>query len=165
MTHLAPPVIYIDSPLSFLAEGKARAFYQGIAGLNTNKYEDPTVINYYVIEPRYEALHDEGGSPIGRKLNVINTGLQADNQSESESDFSEALHVHHGTRLVGLIPCSDAFGVDVLADKYATKIEGRRASVKKMDELHRSLRRGEPGFSDQLLGEGGSRDGFKVFDI
>lgn len=74
MTHLAPPTIYIDAPLSFLAEGKARAFYQGIAGLNSDQYEDPTVIDYYVIEPRYEARTDVNGSPIGHRYN-INVGV------------------------------------------------------------------------------------------
>lgn len=134
-THLAPPVIYIDSPLSFLAEGKARAFYQGMGGLNSDEYEDPTVINYYVIEPRYESREDEDGSPVAPRHN-INTGIQEPRGADSDSmSHLSQMHVHYGTRLVGMIPCSDAFGVDLLTDKYAAKVTARRASHKKMDDL------------------------------
>lgn len=64
MRHLAPPVVYLDAPLTYLAEGQANKFFTGMSGVNSAEFEDPSVINYFVIEPRYEAERDENGSPI-----------------------------------------------------------------------------------------------------
>jgi len=55
LRHIAPPVIYIDSPLSYMVEGQANKFYEG-EGINTTDCEDPSVLVYCVIKP----ITDEG---------------------------------------------------------------------------------------------------------
>ena len=99
-------MIYIDSPLSYMVEGMAKKFYQGMAGVtNDVTFDDPSVINYFVIEPLYQCSMDEDGSPNYH-----------DQDSEVKMTFN-------GTRLVGMIPCSDAFGVDLIIDDYNSKVE------------------------------------------
>lgn len=90
-----------------MVEGQAKKFYQGMAGqTNDVIFEDPSVINYFVIEPRYSSPFEDDGSPM--------YGLQ-----DHELNAEEVEHRHfNGTRLVGMIPCSDAFGVDLIIDKF-----------------------------------------------
>ena len=138
MRHLAPPVVYLDAPLTYLAEGQANKFFTGMSGVNSAQNEDPSVINYFVIEPRYEAERDEQGSPT-KVRNQINTGM--DHQSDASSDFGdrENFHTHYGTRLVGMIPCSDAFGVDLVIENYMTHVDKQKKAREHHDDSIRRM--------------------------
>lgn len=92
LRHYAPPVIYVDSPLSYMSEGAAKRFYQGQQDNCAHNADDPHVISYYAIKTH----HCSHGC-----------GSNIEEQSETTS---------LGCRLVGIIPCSDAFGVDFLID-------------------------------------------------
>ena len=60
MRHYAPPVVYQDSPLSYLAAGKAQKFYMGASlnsvGEKNTKINNPqnNVVHYCVIQPIYD---------------------------------------------------------------------------------------------------------------
>ena len=111
-------MIYIDAPVSYLAEGMAKQFYEGLGGLHSDQFEDPTVVNYFVIEARYEAEADENGSPIGVRHTINESNVLDTSQSDVYSVDSRRARTFNGTRLVGIIPCSDAFGVDLIIEKY-----------------------------------------------
>ena len=49
MKALAPPVVYIDAPLSYMAEGQASKFYEGEGTSMSDHCDDPNVIVYCVI--------------------------------------------------------------------------------------------------------------------
>ena len=52
LRHIAPPVVYEDSPLSFMVEGGACAFYTGEGEeYDDTLCDDPSVLTYYVIRP------------------------------------------------------------------------------------------------------------------
>lgn len=91
--HVAPPVLYSNAPLTYLAPGTAGSFYEGEQDMM--KAEDPSLIIYWILESeKYPDLHPS-------KL--------------MSSSISEDLY---GCRLIGFIPCSDIFGVDLILDKY-----------------------------------------------
>jgi hypothetical protein len=51
LRHFAPPVVYLDSPLSFMVPGGARLFYQGEGEeFDDSLCEDPSVLTYFVIQ-------------------------------------------------------------------------------------------------------------------
>jgi len=50
LRHYAPPVVYIESPLSYMVPGGAELFYQGEGELDEGICEDPSVLIYFVIE-------------------------------------------------------------------------------------------------------------------
>jgi len=102
LRHIAPPVVYLDSPLSYMSEGAAKRFYQGEV---KNFAADPSVIVYYAIQTQLEDAKDDAS---GIYLNKM-----------PEEDETKHNHIKlAGSRLVGIIPCSDAFGVDLLIEKY-----------------------------------------------
>ena len=104
MRHIPPLVIYQDAPISYMAEGLANKFYEG-EGENTNdQCDDPSVIIYYIVR----ALEYDEDQPEDKGFNI--------NASEHSPVYhAEAVH-KFGCRLVGMIPCSDAFGVDLIID-------------------------------------------------
>ena len=102
MRHIAPPVLYSTSPLSYCASGAANLFYEGEGESRNDECDDPSMIIYWIIESINEeyAAHD---------------------------------HDHEaGCRLVGFIPCSDSFGVDLMLDNYKAalvKVQEERAQT------------------------------------
>ena len=50
MRHIAPPVLYSTSPLTYLATGAANLFYEGEGESRNDGREDPSVIIYWIIE-------------------------------------------------------------------------------------------------------------------
>lgn len=50
MRHIAPPVLYSTSPLTYLATGAANLFYEGEGESRNDGCEDPSVIIYWIIE-------------------------------------------------------------------------------------------------------------------
>lgn len=116
--------MYVDSPLSYLVEGQAKKFYQGVSGhVNDVVFDDHSLINYFVIEPRWNAEVDDDGHPIADTVNL---------------DYQDHHQEFHGTRLVGVVPCSDAFGVDLAIEKYSHAIQ-KKGEV--MNNHHENLRR------------------------
>lgn len=113
MRHIPPHVIYQEAPISYMAEGQANKFFEG-EGENTNdQCEDPSVIIYYIVqvvefdeEERFEAFKSSCPSPI------LHHGH---------------MHQHkYGCKLVGMIPCSDSFGVDLILERYNGYIAKRK---------------------------------------
>ena len=49
LRHIPPQVVYLDSPLSYMAEGQADKFYQGEGENTSAAVEDPSVLAYCVI--------------------------------------------------------------------------------------------------------------------
>jgi hypothetical protein len=115
MRHIAPPVLFSSAPLTYLASGAANNFYAG-EGDNTNDgTDDPSLIIYWVIE----SVVEQEMPP--RKLLT--------------SEDSEELF---GCKLIGFIPCSDIFGVDLILEKYQVALskqkEFREASEKEQKD-------------------------------
>ena len=122
MQHFSPPVVYIDAPLSYMVEGQAKKFYQGMAGMtNDVAFEDPSVINYFVISATHIKDKDEEENLMA-SINL--------------NDPSQHLN---GTRLCGMIPCSDAFGVDIIIEKYNDQVEIKGSKTKQHNDNLRRL--------------------------
>lgn len=108
MRHIPPLVIYEDSPISYMAEGQALKFYQGEGDATNGKVDDSSVINYMIVRTLQEEA--PGTQKVQTSIN---------NYCKSEGD-----HDHQfGCRLVGIIPCSDAFGVDLIISRYQKQTE------------------------------------------
>ena len=112
MRHIQPNVIFENAPLSYMLSGQAQNFYQG-EGQNTDFHErDPSSINYFVVKAVEKNWHT------------------------TDDDH----HDHHhkcgnfGLRLVGIIPFSDTFGVDINTDDFIQKIEERKEQRKLQKE-------------------------------
>jgi len=104
MRHIAPPVLYSTSPLSYCAAGAANLFYEGEGESRNDECDDPSMIIYWIIE----SINEE----------------QSSHEHEHEA----------GCRLIGFIPCSDSFGVDLMLDNYKAglkKVKEERAQVAK----------------------------------
>lgn len=140
LRHIAPPVIYDGAPLTYMSEGQANKFYEGEGESNNDAAEDPSVIVYCAVQPIFEVEVP--------KQELLATAINAEHEPEPTRKV-------HGVRLVGLIPCSDAFGVDLLVDRYVEALkqveaeaEQRHANLKKSpDELAAELNDGA-GFSN-----------------
>jgi hypothetical protein len=104
MRHIAPPVLYSTSPLTYLASGAANLFYEGEGESRNDGCDDPSVIIYWIIE----SIRDHDDSPPSLAIN--------------EPSHEECEEDKYGCRLIGYIPCSDAFGVDLILDKYNKSI-------------------------------------------
>lgn len=127
LRHIAPPTVYDMAPLTYMSEGQANKFYEGEGESNNDAAEDPSVIVYCAVQPIYEIEVP--------KEELLATAINAEDYEP------EPMRTIHGMRLVGLIPVSDAFGVDLLVDKYvdilknnAKENEERLANLKKTPE-------------------------------
>ena len=137
LRHIAPPVIYDGAPLTYMSEGQANKFYEGEGESNNDAAEDPSVIVYCAVQPIFEVEVP--------KHELLATAINAEDYEP------EPTRRVHGVRLVGLIPCSDAFGVELLVDHYkealreaADETERRQANLKKTpEELTTELNYGE----------------------
>ena len=102
MRHIAPPVLYSTAPLSYCVSGAANLFYEGEGESRNDECDDPSMIIYWIIE--------------------------SINEEQSTHD-----HTHEaGCKLIGFIPCSDAFGVDLMLENYKAglaKVKEERAQM------------------------------------
>lgn len=124
LRHIAPPTVYEDAPLTYMSEGQANKFYEGEGESNNDAAEDPSVIVYCAVKPIFEVEVP--------KQELLATAINAEDYEP------EPTRIIHGMRLVGLIPCSDAFGVDLLVERYAEALkknaeeqDARLANLKK----------------------------------
>ena len=102
MRHIASPVLYSTAPLSYCVSGAANLFYEGEGESRNDECDDPSMIIYWIIE--------------------------SINEEQSTHD-----HTHEaGCKLIGFIPCSDAFGVDLMLENYKAglaKVKEERAQM------------------------------------
>lgn len=121
MRHVAPPILYYESPLSYMTENPAKKFYDGEELPEDQRAEGEhlehdgaaqNVINYCVIQARYETTVPPPS--------IINSSING----ERVPGLTQPVV---GARLVGMVPCSDAFGFDILISDY-------QAAVKKVKE-------------------------------
>lgn len=119
LRRTAPPVIYLDAPLSYMSEGAAKRFYQG-QGEVQNNATDPSVITYFVIQPQIESMEKH---QLDR---LFSQNAESPNKTLSSTQT--------GCRLVGIIPCSDAFGVDLLIDKYQAALRKSMVVEEEIEE-------------------------------
>lgn len=62
LRHIAPPIIYYDAPMSYMTENPAQKFYDGVPPPEDQISQQKShqegvsqkVINYCVVQPRYE---------------------------------------------------------------------------------------------------------------
>ena len=54
--HIAPPVLYSNSPLSYIASGAAESFYQGEGEATSGGCDDPSVIVYWIIQTQLQEV-------------------------------------------------------------------------------------------------------------
>ena len=95
MRHIAPPVLYSSAPLTYLSSGAANNFYAG-EGENTNDgTDDPSMIIYWIIE-----------SVVEQEMPPRRIVISSDSEEK------------YGCKLIGFIPCSDIFGVNLILEKY-----------------------------------------------
>lgn len=92
-----------------MSEGAAKRFYQGEV---KNFAADPSVIVYYAIQTQLADAKDDSSSIYSNKM-----------PEQDETKYNDIKLT--GCRLVGIIPCSDAFGVDLLIEKYQTALQER----------------------------------------
>lgn len=52
---------------------------------------------------------------------------------DEEIDILEDEKFIYGNRLIGFLPCSDAFGVDLILDNYQKDLAKKQAEVAKKD--------------------------------
>lgn len=121
MRQVAPPILYYESPLSYMTENPAKKFYDGEELPEDQRVEGAhlehdgaaqNVINYCVIQARYETAVPPSS--------IINSSING----ERVPGLTRPVV---GARLVGMVPCSDAFGFDILISDY-------QAAVKKAQE-------------------------------
>lgn len=104
LRHIAPPTVFEASPLTYMSEGQANKFYEGEGENLNDATEDPSVIVYCAVRQIFEVEVP--------KEEQLATSINAE-------DFDpEPMRTIHGMQLVGLIPVSDAFGVDLLVENY-----------------------------------------------
>ena len=103
--HIAPPVLYSNSPLSYIQSGAAESFYQGEGEATSGACDDPSVIVYWIIQTTLMEVDDVPPRNIIPSLN-------------QDASFDKEYKTIYGNRLIGYLPCSDTFGVDVILDKY-----------------------------------------------
>ena len=107
LRHIAPPVVYDAAPLTYMSEGQANKFYEGEG--ETDRAEDPSVLVYCAVQPMFDVTAPGRDRPV--------TAINAEDYEPAPTRRV------HGVRLVGLIPCSDAFGVDLLVDDYKAALQ------------------------------------------
>ena len=124
MRHVAPPILYYESPLSYMTENPAKKFYDG---------EDLPE------DQRAEGVHEHDGAHEGAAQNVINyCVIQARyetavpppsiiNSSTNGERVPGLTRPVVGARLVGMVPCSDAFGFDILISDYQAAVQKAQA--------------------------------------
>lgn len=153
MRHIPPLVIYIDAPVSYMAEGMAYKFFQGEGEATNGMCDDPSVVNYFIVQTsqkenlvEFETIFsgdsgNEADGNITQRSHVSMSALAFGNSMDSHDIQNKhssnpmvkkrtvtRLEQKYGCRLVGMIPCSDAFGVDLVVDKYEKELK-RRESV------------------------------------
>lgn len=113
MRHLAPIVVYEEAPISYLVNGLAKNFYAGEEeSFDTMaNQEDPLSINYFVVRTCQD--QDQIEDHINSHSPYIHQNLEEDPSKQFK----------FMCRLVGMIPCSDAFGVDIIVDEYEAAIQ------------------------------------------
>ena len=107
-----------------MSEGQANKFYEGEGESHNDATEDPSVIVYFAVKPIYEVEVP--------KVELLATSINA------EGYEPEPTRQVHGMRLVGLIPCSDAFGVDLLVDHYTAAI---KKNAQEKEQKHENLKK------------------------
>jgi hypothetical protein len=136
-----------------MTEGQANKFYEGEGESHNDAAEDPSVLVYCAVRPIFEVEVP--------KEEQLATSINAEDYDP------EPTRIIHGMRLVGLIPVSDSFGVDLLVENYEQKLkqnaeenEARLANLKKTpEELAIELDYGEgfinysPRFKDDPMME------------
>jgi hypothetical protein len=118
MRKIAPMIIHEDAPISYMAEGQALKFYSGEGELD--EAEDPSTASYYIVR----VLQDDNDET---------------SQSLNESSNVQA-KVKYGCRIIGVITCSDAFGVDLVVDQYNDSLaaRAREATITKANLINNS---------------------------
>jgi hypothetical protein len=56
--HIAPPVLFSNSPLSYIVPGAAEQFYQGEGESTNDGCEDPSVIVFWIIETTLQEVDE-----------------------------------------------------------------------------------------------------------
>jgi hypothetical protein len=108
--HIAPPVLYSNSPLSYIASGAAESFYQGEGEATNDGCDDPSVIVYWIVETTLQEVED-----VPPRMLITNV------QDEIELDSGEPNFIY-GNKLIGYLPCSDSFGVDLILENYQKEL-------------------------------------------
>lgn len=138
LRHIAPPTVYEAAPLTYMSEGQANKFYEGEGESQNDAAEDPSVIVYCAVKPIFEVEVP--------KEELLATAINAEDYEP------EPTRLIHGMRLVGLIPVSDAFGVDLLVDNY---VEQLKVNAKEKEERAKNLQKTPEELAIELnYGEG-----------
>lgn len=141
MKKQAPPILFYEAPMSYMTENPANKFYHGLpppedqikkvnnTALHGHSHDESMfskVINYCIVQPRYEKKISQNIFDFG----ATTEGLMGDAETRSIV----------GARLVGIIPCSDARGYDILikdfreAETKNKKIKEQEMKVMKNDD-------------------------------
>ena len=101
-----------------MAEGQAQTFYQG-EGEDTTKggKDDPSTLIYYIVAANeYDEIY------------------QAPQMSQINEPEMNDVITKYSCKLVGMVPCSDAFGVDLIIEKFNKKIAENEKNKKDLTE-------------------------------
>ena len=152
MRQVAPPILFYDAPMTYMTENKASKFYDGVAPpedqvkktLDDHGHDQghdniaKNVINYCIVQPRYE-------QKVPNK-NRFYFGPDEDENDEGETQVTRPIV---GSRLVGIIPCSDARGYDILIRDYREaeimqkQIKEQEMKVMKNDDNYQKFKEGD----------------------
>lgn len=71
------------------------------------------------------------------------------------------MHTHYGTRLVGMIPCSDAFGVDLVIENYMDHVDKQKKAREYHDDnIRRMSSKSKVANDDEAPTAGDDKDAY-----